>query len=281
MSTSSPAIRNCGSKPPIASQARPSRRPCCSRGCARRSRRRAARGSARRARWRRTPRSSPSSGGGMFGPPMPACELFRKAVARWRQPVRVGTRVGVDVGDDLARSPPRRPALRALARPLVLGADQPEAVLAGDLVGRVGRAVVDDDHLVVRVLELAQAVEAAAQRALAVVGADDHRDPRPVGVRCGTGVSENAFPTVASAGFGVAVAVDEAERPVLDVEAAAVPLVGPGEHEHPGAAARRTRCAPASRAPAPAPPRSCAGESRPVSVTTSGRSPAMFWSRAR
>ena len=32
----------------------------------------------------------PSSGGGMLGPPMPTCELFRKAVARCAQPVRVG-----------------------------------------------------------------------------------------------------------------------------------------------------------------------------------------------
>ena len=145
---------------------------------------------------------------------------------------RAGVRV--DVGDDLAGGG-LQARVAGARQAAVLGADQAEAVLAGDLVGRVGRAVVDDDHLVVRVLEVAQAVEAAAQRLLAVVRADDHRDPRPVRVRGERHLRER----LADRGQRLlrgAVAVDQAEGPVVDLEPAAVPLVRPGEHEHAGAA---------------------------------------------
>ena len=97
---------------------------------------------------------------------------------------------------------PRRPALRAFARPRFSVLIRRKPYSRGDLVGAVGRAVVDDDHLVVRVLERAQAVEAVAQRVLAVVGADDDRDARPGGVASGRAVSENALPTAASACLG-------------------------------------------------------------------------------
>ena len=89
----------------------------------------------------------------------------------------------------------------------------------------------------------------------------------------GNGSSENALLTAASARFGSAVAVDEAEVPVVDVEAPAVPLVGPREDEDPGGPAGEGAATCQSSA------RACASWlwrrlSRPVSVTISGRSPA-------
>ena len=74
---------------------------------------------------------------------------FRKRVGEVRQPVRVGPGVGVDVGDDLAGGG-LEPALRALARPRfsVLIRRKPYSSAISSVA--VGRAVVDDDHLVVR-----------------------------------------------------------------------------------------------------------------------------------
>ena len=170
----------------------------------------------------------------MFGPPMPACELVRNAVARYDSQCGSG-RASSSMYATISPVAACSPSLRALARPWFSVLISAEAVLLGDLVGAVGRAVVDDDHLVVGVVERAQPVEAAAQRVRAVVGADDDRDPGPVGVgaegRLGEGLADRRERRLRRA-----VAVDEAEVPVVDVEAAAVPLVGPGEDEHARAA---------------------------------------------
>ncbi len=82
MSTSSPAIRNCGSNPPIASRLAFQKAMLQPGMCSAIS--------SESSTWIGPPGAlathsavAPSSSGGMLGPPMPACELFMNAVARW------------------------------------------------------------------------------------------------------------------------------------------------------------------------------------------------------
>src|SRR2546423_377014 len=94
------------------------------------------------------------------------------------EPLWIWSRVRVEVRDDLTGRglEARVPGARESA---VLCADQAVPVVLDYLSGRVGRAIVDDDHLVVRILERLQALQAARKRLGTVVGAHDHRDPRP------------------------------------------------------------------------------------------------------
>ena len=94
------------------------------------------------------------------------------------QPVGVGIGVVVEEGDDLAAGG-FDPLVARVAEAAVLGLDQDRPVAAGDLGRGVAGAVVDDDHLVVGVGEVAEPRQALVEGALAVVGADDDRDRRP------------------------------------------------------------------------------------------------------
>ena len=153
--------------------------------------------------------------------------------------MRVRVRIVVDVGHDLARGRPE-PEVPGPAQPAVRAADQPEAVLAGDGGRGVARAVVDDDHLEVRVLEPPQAFEALADGPGAVVAADDHRDAGPREPLRERDVGEGS-PHGGEGGLRSAVAPRQAELPVLDVVAPPVPLVCPREDEEPGAPGRERR----------------------------------------
>ena len=155
------------------------------------------------------------------------------------EPVGVGPRVVVDERDDL---PGRRfgPGVAGAAEPAVFGAYQPAVVLFGNRRRGVGGAVVDHDHFVVRILEPARALEAIAQRARAVVGADHDRDPRPHMRGRERHVAERALHG-RQGRLGSAVATGDAERPVLDVGPAAVPFVGPRVDERAGAARGKRR----------------------------------------
>ena len=104
MSTSSPATRNCGSKPPIASR-RIFRNAMLQPGMCSASR-------SESRTWIGPPgalathcATGPSSGGGMFGPPMPTWSESLERGDEVGEPVRIGTGVVVDVGDDLAGRP--------------------------------------------------------------------------------------------------------------------------------------------------------------------------------
>ena len=280
MSTSSPAIRNCGSKPPIASSA--SRRKAmlqpgmCSAtssesstwvgppgACATRS--------------RRVPASSGSEVRAADAGVVGAAEGMRE-VARASA---VGPGVVVGEGDDLARrrlEPGVASALRARGSRSGSGGRRTRAAIAAVCVGR---AVVDDDHLVVRVVERAERLEAVGRSSPRRCTC--RRRPRSRGPAAsrGNGASANARRTAASAGFGRRSRSTSPKCPVVDVDAAAMPLVGPGEDERAGAAGRECRAqlplehaAPGRRSP-------LRRLSRPISVISSGRSPAMFWRRAR
>ena len=145
------------------------------------------------------------------------------------EPVRVGIGVVIEVGDDLAgrRLEAGVPGRR---EPPVLRLDEPQVVFAGDGRGVVGRAVVDDDHLEVRVVQLRETVEAVANRPAAVVAADDDRDERPAPGRRKRGLGVGR-PHGAQGRLRLAALVRQAELPVVHVLARPVPLVGPGKNE--------------------------------------------------
>ncbi len=148
------------------------------------------------------------------------------------QPVRVGIGVVVGVGDDLARRGAESDVPR-VAQAAVLAADHPEAVLLDDVHRPVGGAVVDDDHLEVRVVETPQALAGVADGASPVVGAHDDRDPREPAVPR-EGRLGHRLPRGGQGGLRPPVAASQTEVPVFDVVAAPMPLVGPGEHERAG-----------------------------------------------
>ena len=159
------------------------------------------------------------------------------------EPVGVGHAVRVGVGDDLAG---RRLGAHVArdAEPLVLLADDDHARAAGvrvvhrlvplaDLERAVLRAVVDDDHLVVGVVERAQRLEAGVHGALGVVGADHDRDTRrSLEARRQRGRVLRLDRAVG--GLRLPVGIHQTEGPVGDLRAAGEPVVGPGEDEGAG-----------------------------------------------
>ena len=99
----------------------------------------------------------------------------------------------------------------------------------GDGGGGVGRAVVDDDDLEVRVVEGAGVAEALVERGGRVVGADHHADRRP---RRSVEVGDRrAVPPAGDVErrAGRPVGPGQPEVPALDGGVAHPPLVGPGE----------------------------------------------------
>ena len=120
--------------------------------------------------------------------------------------------------------------------PALGGLDHPHAVeRARDLRRVVGGAIGDDDHLVVGIAQpatsppgipAASAAPLYVQTATVICGCVGAPSP---------GAAANASFTAASAGFGRALARGQAEVPVEDLVAAAVPRVGPREHERAGA----------------------------------------------
>ena len=154
------------------------------------------------------------------------------------QPVRVGDAVAVGIGDDLAA---RRlgPDISCDAQPLVgLADDAAEREALSDLERAVGRAVIDDDDLVIGVVEGFERGEAGLHCALCIVGAHHDRDP-------GIARQRRRQHALVAAGDLVkgwlrpALPVDEAERPVFDLMSAGEPLIGPGKDKSAGNAGRK------------------------------------------
>ena len=149
------------------------------------------------------------------------------------QPIGVGDAVAVGIGDDLAGRG-LGADIAGDAQALVRLADDPAIGIAfGDFEGAVARTVIDDDDLVIGVVQHLERGEARIHRALGVVGADDDRHPRIARQR------RRQRAAIAALDFGErrfrpALAVDEAERPILDQMAAGEPFVGPGKDESAG-----------------------------------------------
>src|SRR5437762_4002653 len=148
----------------------------------------------------------------------------QKPVREIRQPVRIGVRVIVDVRDDLAPGCMKAGVPRA-GEAAILGLDQPAVVSARDSGGGVRRAVIHDDDLVVGIGQPLQCLEAIADRAGAVIRADDHGDPGPGEVRRERDLTERVS-YGRECRLRRPVGASEAEPPVLDVVRVPVPLVG-------------------------------------------------------
>ena len=106
--------------------------------------------------------------------------VFDDRAHHQRQPVRVDDAVGVGVGDEFAA---RRmhPDVARDAQALVGLADEAKlGEVHRDVGGAVARAVVDDDHFEIRVVEAAERFQARAHRALGVVSTNHDRDHRLV-----------------------------------------------------------------------------------------------------
>jgi hypothetical protein len=162
------------------------------------------------------------------------------------EPMRIGEGVVVEVGDELP-SRDREATVARRAQAAAFAAQQAHAGAGGgDRGGRVGRAVVDDDHLVGGVREPREPVEALADRGGAVAATDDDRDARPgIGVRVAGRRGQRQLRVGGARRRErrrrTPRAVDEPEVPVEDVRPARVPRVGPGEQERAGAAACEAR----------------------------------------
>src|SRR5262249_4812245 len=131
-------------------------------------------------------------------------------------------------------------------QPVVVGADQLALVAAGDGAGLLGRAVINDDDLVIGVGKVRQPCQRLSDGAGAVVAADDHRDLRPFRLTDRERNFSKAIRGGLECELWAAIARDEAKIPILDTVPAAVPLVGPGKDKGAGAAAfERSRNLPA------------------------------------
>jgi hypothetical protein len=104
----------------------------------------------------------------------------------------------------------------------------------------VGGPVVDHDHFEARIVQPPQAFQAVADGPLPVATADHYRDGGPGPVcrerHVGEGIANGC-----QGGLRPPPAVGQAEVPVFDVVATAVPLIGPGEHKGACAAGRECR----------------------------------------
>src|SRR5207248_11720942 len=104
----------------------------------------------------------------------------------------------------------------------------------------VGRPVVDDDALEIRIVEPPHAVEAPLQGPATVVRADNERDRRPIEATV-EGPARSDLVERAGCGLRLAVAVGQPEVPAVHVAAVPMPLVCPREDEGAGAACGESR----------------------------------------
>ena len=225
---------------------------------------------------RRTAATRPSPGGGTFGPPTRGVRVGLRTPRR-------GASASPDRGSRRRRcrrrsrrSPPRIAGVARgrRGRGCSVSITRTPSKRPRDLRRVVGRAVVDDDHLVVGVVERATPSRHSRERRRRRCRCRRRRTSAAGVARGASGGVANASPTAASAGFGARSRSVEAEVPVEDLVAAAVPLVGPGEDERARAAGLVARLELPAQRRAPAPPRRCGGcraRSRPSAAA--GRRP--------
>ena len=146
------------------------------------------------------------------------------------QPVAVDADVGVGIRDDLPGGFGQADVARG-AQSAVRDIDDTYARMAVSDRGRaIARSVVDEDDFVIRVGQLVERREAVLDRIVRVVRADDDRHPWP---RRAYLVRKRRVREGGTDGvcrrFWVPSAIDQPKCPVFDGQAAAPPLVGPGE----------------------------------------------------
>lgn len=155
------------------------------------------------------------------------------------EPIAVHVAIGVGIGDDCARRCLQADVARHAETHVRLmdGADVRK--MAQDIARVVGRAVIDDDYFVIGIVEDFQRMQTLLERRAAVVGANDHGHARRLlqmhRRRIGVELAHRMI-----RGLGQPIGVRDAERPVLDLMAAGVPVVGPGEYERACQPAKQT-----------------------------------------
>src|SRR5215472_8590595 len=107
-------------------------------------------------------------------------------------------------------------------------------MLRGYFGGIILRAVIHDNDFETRVLQLARGIQRATDGAGAVARANDDRDEGPRVIHAKWHVFVYMSDDFQGE-FRLAVARGEPKFPILDLVAAAKPLVGPREHKHSGA----------------------------------------------
>ena len=150
------------------------------------------------------------------------------------QPVLVRPAVGVRERDDLTRRGGDAGVARDGEAEVLLVAKVADiGMREGDLPRRVGRAVVHQDHFVVRVIEPLQRIQAGLERALAVVAGHHHRDSRAARQR---EIRRRAKHLLhgPKRRLRLPVARGQPHLPVFDLPPAAPPVVGEGEHDRAG-----------------------------------------------
>src|SRR5215469_10839819 len=184
------------------------------------------------------------------------CHAFsNEAVAGWRQigttdanmhravkghrkvsqPVAVGEGVVIEISDDVTIARGKADVARS-REPLVWLVYQANRVVLRNSRGIVRRAVIDDNHFVIRVIEVDKRVEALTQRARTVVAADYHGNFRPIRPRRKRRLVERLAHDMCGR-LRVAFDVRDAEGPVLYLAAGTKPFIGPGKDDR----ARRSR----------------------------------------
>src|SRR5579884_3285846 len=150
------------------------------------------------------------------------------------EPVGIGDAVAIGIGDDLAGRRLGADVARNAQPAVRLADDAAIGVALGDFEGAVGRAVVDDDDLIVGVVELFERRQALVHRPLGVVRAHNDGDARIARQRRRQAGVAVIFRDGVECRLRAALPVDEPEIPVFDAVAAGKPLVGPGEDEGAG-----------------------------------------------
>ena len=155
------------------------------------------------------------------------------------EPVRVGVGVVIDIRHDVpGRRLPARVA--GVGKPAIIGANHPAVILIDDGCSAVRRAVIDDHHFVVRILQFLEARQTIADRSRAVVGANHHRDARPGHVPWEWHFSE-CFAHRRQRRLRLPIFICDTELPILHLRATPEPFIGPGVNEETRAPARKRR----------------------------------------
>jgi hypothetical protein len=146
------------------------------------------------------------------------------------QPVVVGERIRIEIRDDLSRgSSETHVASRADAS--VRAPEGSERIPIDDRLAPVGRAVVDDNHFIVGIIERRDRRQTFVERLLRIVEGDDNRHPGPwsfLDARCAL-VEATADEIVGR--LGLPITIHQPEAPFVDETAVLVERIGPREYD--------------------------------------------------
>ena len=153
------------------------------------------------------------------------------------QPMRIRPGVVIKIRDDVSRGLPE-PGVARTAEAAIFSADDAAVVLGRDDRCRIGRAIIDHDDFIVGVFEPAQTLQTVPDGARPIETAHDDRDSR-AGLAARERSLREGPAHDGQRELGPTVPMGESKIPIVDVMPAAVPLVGPPEHERARASCRK------------------------------------------